>query len=341
MTLARDREDRTPDQGTLPAWRKDLADAITDPDQLISLLGLPDAWREPARQAAGLFPLKVPRGYLRLIEAGNPEDPLLRQVLPVGEEFDQRADYLPDPLGESAVQPLPGLLRKYANRVLLIASGACAIHCRYCFRRNFPYAEYGLHNSQWSKIIDYLRGSAELDEVILSGGDPLMLSDRKLGAMVSDLERIAHLKTLRIHSRLPVFLPNRISDALLDTLSGGRLRTVLVLHINHPNEIGAELALASRELGARRVTLLNQAVLLRRVNDSAQIQIHLSKALFAAGILPYYLHLPDRVRGTSHFAVDDLDPLRMMEELRASLPGYLVPRLVREIPGQPAKTVIG
>lgn len=321
-------------------WRTELAEAITDPDELIRRLKLPEKYRQPARRAAKLFPLKVPARYIDLMEPGNIADPLLRQVLPLGEEFHQRPDYLLDPLEESEAQPFPGLLHKYKNRVLLITTGACAIHCRYCFRRNFSYSDQQISSAQWPKLLDYLMNNTHIEEVILSGGDPLMLADHKLRKLLLQLEKVAHLQTIRIHSRLPVFIPSRLSKQFYDIFAQSRLSRVLVLHINHAREISEELVVAGIKTRENGFTLLNQAVLLRGVNDNAETQIKLSKNLFRAGILPYYLHLPDRVTGTSHFAVDHLDHKRLMNELRANLPGYLVPRLVREHPGEASKTLI-
>jgi EF-P beta-lysylation protein EpmB len=271
---------------------------------------------------------------------GDPHDPLLRQVLPVREELDDATDYVADPLGERAALRAPGLLQKYHGRALLIATSACAIHCRYCFRREFPYSEQTSEASRWSEAIAEIGRDASIEEVILSGGDPLSLSDARLTGLTNSLQQIPHVRRIRVHTRQPVVLPSRVDDGLLEWLRGIRMPVAFVLHTNHPNEIDSDVRMACNKLRDARVTLLNQSVLLRGVNDDASVLADLSRQLFDAGVLPYYLHVLDHVRGAAHFAVSDDRARLIAGELAATLPGYLVPRLVRELHGAPAKVVL-
>jgi EF-P beta-lysylation protein EpmB len=321
-------------------WQRLLAEAIDDPAELLRVLDLPDRLLPAARRAAALFPLRVPAPYLQRIRPGDAADPLLRQVLPLDLECETRPGYSADPLAESAAQPVPGLLKKYHGRALLIATGACAVHCRYCFRRHFPYADAHTGGSRLDPALAAIAADASIGEVILSGGDPLSLSDPRLAELTARIAVIPHVHTLRIHSRLPVVLPQRVNGDLLAALRRLTLRKVLVLHSNHPCELDADVDAALAALAQAGVTLLNQAVLLRGVNDDADTLAALSERLHHAGVLPYYLHLLDRVHGTAHFEVSQTTAEALMEALRARLPGYLVPRLVREIPGEPGKTVI-
>jgi EF-P beta-lysylation protein EpmB len=324
-----------------PAWRREQARAITDPAELLRILELDPAWLPAARAAAARFPLRVPRGFVARMARGDPDDPLLRQVLPLAAELESPPDFLADPVGERAAMAAPGVLHKYRGRALLLVTGACPMHCRYCFRREFPYAASRASADDWRPALAYLTADPSLREVILSGGDPLSLSDRRLGALLAALDRIPHLERLRVHSRQPIVLPERIDDRLLDRLVQTRLRRVLVVHANHPREIDDRVREALARLAAAGVTLLNQSVLLRGVNDSAATLVELSEVLFAARVLPYYLHLLDRVRGAAHFEVKETEASAIMKTVRQRLPGYLVPRLVREQPGQPAKTPVG
>lgn len=321
-------------------WQRLLAEAIVDPAELLRVLGLPDSLLPAARRAAALFPLRVPAPYLHRIRPGDVADPLLRQVLPLDLECETRPGFSSDPLGESAAQPVPGLLKKYHGRALLIATGACAVHCRYCFRRHFPYADAHAGGSRLEPALAAIAADASIGEVILSGGDPLTLNDARLAELAQRLATIPHIHTLRIHTRLPVVLPQRVHGDLLAWLRRLPLRKVLVLHSNHPSELDAEVDAALAALADAGVTLLNQAVLLRGVNDGADTLAVLSERLHRAGVLPYYLHLLDRVQGAAHFEVSQTTAEALIEILRARLPGYLVPRLVREIPGEPGKTVI-
>lgn len=320
----------------VPRWQSELATSVRDAATLLRRLGLSPEQVALAPGDAG-FPLRVPESYVRRMRRGDPADPLLRQVLPVPDETRSTAQELIDPVGDLDAMPVPGLLHKYHGRVLLLATGACGVHCRYCFRRHFPYAQAQGSGRHWGRALNYIRDDPEIREVILSGGDPLMLTDARLAELARALESVSHVQRLRIHSRLPVVLPSRVTTDLLEWLAGTRLRGVLVLHINHPRELAAPLQEACVRLVGSGVTLLNQSVLLRGVNDTARTLAELSEALFASRILPYYLHQLDRVRGAAHFAVADGRAREIVGELHASLPGYLVPRLVREVPGSPFK----
>ena len=325
---------------TAPDWQVALRDAIRDPGELFALLGLPESPLEEARGAAADFRLLVPRGYAARMRHGDPHDPLLLQVLPQGRERVAVPGYVSDPVGDLAAEAAPGVLHKYRGRVLLIATGACAVHCRYCFRRHFPYSDSNPARDAWRDALDYLGAHPEVDEVILSGGDPLVLGDDKLAALVGELERMPQLRRLRLHTRLPIVLPERVGDELLGWARRSRLQIVCVVHANHANELDATVEQSLRSLRNAGVHLLNQSVLLRGVNDSAPTLAHLSERLFACGVLPYYLHLLDPVAGAAHFNVEDCDALAIMDGLRARLPGYLVPRLVREESGAAAKTPV-
>ncbi len=326
------------------AWRRSLAQAVTDPAELLVLLELPsasaDGLLDGMRRAGRLFPLRVPRSFVARMRKGDLRDPLLAQVLPLAAELEARPGFTADPLGELAWAAVPGVLHKYQGRALLVAAGACAVHCRYCFRREFPYAEQGASAAGFEQALAYLAADPTIEEVILSGGDPLLLPDARLARLAESLAEIPHLTRLRVHTRTPVVLPERVDDDLLAWLTGTRLAPVVVLHANHAREIDAEVAAAMARFKAAGVPLLNQAVLLRGVNDSVEALADLSRALFATGVLPYYLHLLDRVTGTAHFEVEEKEAVRLMAALTVRLPGYLVPRLVREVAGAPAKTPV-
>ncbi|WP_440995255.1 EF-P beta-lysylation protein EpmB [Arhodomonas sp. SL1] len=329
----------TPVHPETPQWQRALAEAIRDPRELLAELDLPGSLLEGASAGAAQFPLRVPRAYLRRMRRGDPDDPLLRQVLPLAAETRQAPGYVDDPVGEHAALRAGGVIHKYRGRALIVTTGACGIHCRYCFRRAFPYTDHQAAPGGWRGALATLDGDPSIEEVILSGGDPLSLADRRLSALVEGLAGIPHLRRLRIHSRLPVVLPERITPALLDWLVGTRLQPVMVIHANHPAELeDDEVASAVAMLRRHGVTVLNQAVLLRGVNDDPITLAGLSEKLFAHGVLPYYLHLLDPVRGAGHFDVPEAVAAGLMREVSARLPGYLVPRLVREIPDRPAKT---
>jgi len=323
-----------------PAWQRELQRAITDPAELLAILGLGPEWLEPARAAAAQFPLRVPQGFVGRMRRGDPLDPLLRQVLPLGLELDDVPGYGRDPVGDLDSRTGPGVLHKYAGRALLVTTGACAINCRYCFRRHFPYEDENASRGGFGPALAALRDDTSIDEVILSGGDPLTLGDRRLGALLDDLQAISHLRRVRLHTRLPIVLPERIDAAFVGLWSAVRLQKVVVVHANHANEIDDGVRAALARLAATGSTLLNQSVLLRGINDDARVLTELSETLFAAGVLPYYLHLLDRVAGAAHFEVPEHEARTLWSEISARLPGYLVPRLVREIPGAPAKTML-
>lgn len=321
-------------------WLRDLATAFNDPTELLHYLNLPIAEFEQDIQARKLFALRVPRPFAEKMEKGNRFDPLFLQAMSQGEEFLQADGFSRDPLEEQQ-SPAPNILHKYHNRLLFMLKNSCAINCRYCFRRHFPYNEVKSGKASWQQSLAYIAEHTELEEVILSGGDPLMAKDSEIEWLLTELEQIAHIKTLRIHSRLPVVIPNRITDALCERLGRSRLNCVLVTHINHANEIDQTFADKMAKLKRADVVLLNQAVLLKGVNDNAQTLKALSEKLFDCGILPYYLHLLDKVEGASHFYLDDVAALAIYQELQRITSGYLVPKLVREIAKEPNKTLMG
>jgi L-lysine 2,3-aminomutase len=322
------------------AWQRALADAISDPHELLALLDLPADSIGPAQLAAQSFALRVPRGFVQRMRRGDPLDPLLLQVLPVGLELEGSPGFTFDPVQDLAHRAAPGLLHKYHGRALLIATGACAVHCRYCFRRHFPYGEESASGPQWQQALAQIEADTSIEEIILSGGDPLSLSDSRLQRLSDDLRRIPHVKRLRLHTRYPVVLPERVTERLAHWLQHLPWPVVLVIHTNHGNEIDGQVTRACGMLRDSGATLLNQAVLLARVNDSTDALVDLSEKLFAAGVLPYYLHLLDRVHGAAHFEVAESRARELMRGVRARLPGYLVPQLVREVAGEPSKTPV-
>ncbi|XTZ40613.1 EF-P beta-lysylation protein EpmB [Salmonella enterica] len=319
-------------------WLLQLADVITDPDELLRILNI-DLSEEllAGREAKRLFALRVPRAFVARMEKGNPNDPLLRQVLTSREEFISAPGFSTDPLEEQS-SAVPGLLHKYRNRALLLVKGGCAVNCRYCFRRHFPYADNQGNKRNWQGALDYIAAHPELDEIIFSGGDPLMAKDHELEWLIEQLETIKHVKRLRIHSRLPIVIPARITDSLVARFARSSLQILLVNHINHPQEIDDDFRAAMSRLRQAGVTLLNQSVLLRGVNDNALTLADLSNALFDAGVMPYYLHVLDKVEGAAHFIVSDEEARAIMRELLTQVSGYLVPKLAREIGGEPSKT---
>ena len=323
-----------------PPWQRALQEAISDPAELLAALDLDPRLLEPARAAARLFPLRVPRGFVARMRRGDPHDPLLAQVLPLGAECDAVPGYLTDPVGDLAARTGAGVLQKYHGRALLITTGACAVNCRYCFRRHFPYAEENASRGDFEPALELLRADASLREVILSGGDPLTLGDRRLGALLEGLQAIPHLRRVRLHTRLPIVLPERIDTGFVALWSSVRLQKVVVVHTNHANEIDAAVRDALERLRSIGTTRLNQAVLLRGVNDRPDDLVDLSETLFEAGVLPYYLHLLDPVAGAAHFDVPEDTARSLLGAVAARLPGYLVPRLVREIPGESSKTML-
>lgn len=322
-----------------PDWKAAQAAAITDPAQLLDVLGLDPALLPAARAAAAVFPLRVPHGYVTRMRKGDPDDPLLRQVLPLDAELRGVAGFGTDPVGESGAYIAPGLLQKYAGRVLLTTTGACGIHCRYCFRRHFPYSEQNPRRD-WAAVLERIAADTSIREVILSGGDPFTLETSRLREISSALAALPQLRRLRIHTRQPVVLPERVDARLLEWLAEIPLDVALVLHVNHANEIDAPVRDALAQLKEAGAALLNQSVLLRGVNDSAGVLAELSERLFAAGVLPYYLHLLDPVAGAAHFDVPETRAREIMRQLHGMLSGYLVPRLVREVPDTAGKSLI-
>ncbi len=322
-------------------WQRELSEAIRDAGDLCRTLGLDaDLAAEIERSSAG-FPLLVPRGFAARMRRGDPRDPLLLQVLPQAREGEHPPGFTADPLEESAALAAPGLVKKYAGRALVLLTGACAVNCRYCFRRAFPYAEHGATQAGVAAALAAVAADPTIEEVILSGGDPLLADDDRLARIVGRVESIPHVRRLRIHSRLPVVLPSRVTDGLVALLSGSRLTSVVVIHANHPAELDDAVAHAVRRLAAAPALLLNQAVLLAGVNDSVETLRALSGRLVEIGVVPYYLHLLDRVSGAAHFEVAEDRAVALHRGLWDSLPGYAVPRLVREVPGERGKVPIG
>jgi EF-P beta-lysylation protein EpmB len=318
-------------------WQTEMAQAITSPEALVEALGLEPALIDPARRAAEKFGLRVPLGYVARMRRGDPNDPLLRQVLPIAEEDELVPGYVADPLGEQAARRAPALLQKYRGRALLITTSACAIHCRYCFRREFPYSEQVGESTRFREALDEIAADPSLEEIILSGGDPLSLSDSRLTSLTDELAKIPHIRRLRLHTRQPVVLPSRVDAGFTAWLQRVPWPVVFVLHANHANEIDENVRTACARLREHGATLLNQTVLLKGVNDSADTLADLSRALFEAGVLPYYLHVLDKVTGAAHFDIPEWRAQELAGELAARMPGYLVPRLVREVEGAPAK----
>lgn len=321
-------------------WQQRLAKAFTCLEDLFEYLHLDHSALKSTRSAAMQYGLKVPREFAALMQKGDIHDPLLRQVLPSAQELCTTPGFKDDPVGDGAAMVAPGVIHKYWGRALLIVTGACGINCRYCFRRYFPYSKSSIGHNNFNPALDYLRENHEIQEIILSGGDPLSLTDDRLAGLFEALEQIPHLTRLRIHSRLPVILPHRLSQGLIEILTSSRFQTALVLHINHAVEVSNALKKSIVGLQSTGVTLLNQSVLLRGVNDSTHKLRSLSERLFSAGILPYYLHLLDQVRGAGEFFVPESEAIGLHRQLRDQLPGYLVPRLVKEVPGMAAKMTL-
>jgi L-lysine 2,3-aminomutase len=321
-------------------WQSVLAESVRSAAELCRLLGLDPALAVEAERASGRFPLLVPRPYLARIHPGDPTDPLLLQVLPRAAERATTPGYSTDPLGETDACRGPGLLRKYRGRILMVTGGACAVHCRFCFRRHFPYQNLISTPTAWADVLPIIAADRSISEVILSGGDPLVLPDAELAQLADDLAEIPHVGRLRIHSRLPVMIPQRVTDKLIQWLCGGRLSPIVVVHVNHPAEIDRAVAEALGRLVDAGIPVLNQSVLLRGVNDRADVLAELCRRLVDLRVMPYYLHQLDPVAGAAHFEVPVAAGLALMAELRARLPGYAVPRYVRETPGGTSKQVL-
>lgn len=324
----------------LDSWNQVLSGATRDVKTLLNQLDIPITDLNKRQQACLDFPLLVPQPFINKMEKGNASDPLLLQVLPQVSELESAEGYINDPLAEKHSNLQKGLIHKYHSRVLVLLSTGCAVNCRYCFRRHFPYQENRIGKNDWQEILSYVAKDSSIEELILSGGDPLMLNDQQLEKFIKQAEEIPHLQRLRIHTRLPVVIPQRITNKLVNVLHSSRFDCIMVLHINHSKEIDDQLFNALSKLRAAGITLLNQAVLLRDINDTVDDQIDLSKSLFKAGVLPYYLHLLDKVSGAQHFDIEQDDALILHAQLLRSLSGYLVPKLVREEPGKGSKTPI-
>ena len=325
----------------LPTWQRSLREVVGTVGELLAEVGLSPGAFPDGLLAGSDFPVRVPRELVRRVQPGDPDDPILLQVVPRAAEAETVDGFGGDPVGERDRQPAPGLVHKYRGRVLLIATGACAVNCRYCFRRHFPYAENPGGPEWWRGALDWMERDRSLREVILSGGDPLVLDDDKLGRLAAALGAIEHLVRLRIHTRLPVVIPSRIDDRLLSWLVDSRLQPVVVIHANHARELDDEVAAALGRLRAAGIAVLNQSVLLRSVNDSVDALVELSERLFEIGVVPYYLHQLDRVAGAAHFEVADDVARRLIKGVERRLSGYLVPRLVREVAGEGAKVRVG
>jgi EF-P beta-lysylation protein EpmB len=319
-------------------WQQLWRESITDARELLQAVGLADRADELLPDRDTGFAVRVPRGFVARMRYGDADDPLLRQVLAVREELLDAPGFIDDAVGDTHARVARGVLHKYEGRALLVATGSCAVNCRYCFRRHFDYADDAAAANRWQEAIEHIRADASIEEVILSGGDPLSLSTPKLAELTDALARVPHLRRLRIHTRLPIVLPERVDAELIRWLDRLPWPAAIVLHANHANEIDDSVVKHVKSLRESGAILLNQSVLLRGVNDSVDALAALSERLFAAGIVPYYLHQLDRVSGTAHFQVDDARAIDLIEGLRGRLSGYLVPRLVREIPGRESKT---
>ena len=323
----------------MPSWQKELANAVKNPLQLLKLLDISPESADLSEFARKNFPMLVPMPFIKKMKLGDIYDPLLQQVLPIGNEEKIADGYSLDPLGEHQ-NGIQGLLHKYKSRVLLILKTGCAVNCRYCFRRHFPYQDNNLNKQQFTEVLNYLKQHPEVNEVIMSGGDPLMSKDDFLQFIVSELDKLPQLKRLRFHTRLPVVIPQRITDELCQLLQNSRLKVIVVFHINHANEIDTAFKEACNKLHQTGIQMLNQSVLLKGVNDNSGALVALSEALSEVNILPYYLFLLDKVQGAQHFDVKTEQAQRLMQQITAELPGYLVPKLSREIAGEKSKTLI-
>ena len=324
----------------LRTWQEELRLAVRDPAQLLAAIDLPDSLLHSAHAASKSFPLFAPWSYIQRMMPGDPADPLLRQVLPLASELAPQPGFMPDPVGDERATLSPGLLQKYEGRTLLVTTGACAIHCRYCFRRHFPYAEGPRSPDSWQPAIDRIAADPTIDEVLLSGGDPLTLVDEHLAELARRLARVPHVRRLRIHTRLPVVIPQRVTSELLNWLRGTRLAPIIVVHANHANEIDGPTAAALGRLVDAGIPVLNQSVLLAGVNDSADALVDLSRKLVDLRVMPYYLHQLDRVQGAGHFEVHISRGLELIAAMRRLLPGYAVPRYVQEVAGETNKCVL-
>ncbi len=319
------------------SWKEDVANSITSIKELLELTGNSVHLEKVQNLNGNKFLLRAPRPYVSRIKIGDWHDPLLRQILPVPLEMTNQSGFSTDPLHEINNNPQHGVIQKYHGRLLLMLSSVCPINCRYCFRRHFPYQNNIINNNEWPKIINYIKQDSSISEVIFSGGEPLLQSDKQLAKLIFDLANIKHIKRLRIHTRLPVVIPQRITTDFISCLTETKLKPILVLHTNHANELDDSVKLALEPLYKANVTLLNQSVLLKGINDDVNVLKHLSERLFEVGVLPYYLHTLDPVQGAAHFYIKDAQIAKLFSQLLSVLPGYLVPRLVSEIAGNNSK----
>lgn len=320
------------------SWQKELSNPVASIEELLALTGNSGHLKEVKTTHPNGFPLKVPRPFVSRITPGNWHDPLLRQIIPDNIETAPQPGFSMDPLQERQSNPQPGIIQKYQGRILLMLSSICPINCRYCFRRHFPYKDNRISRNQWPQVLDYIKKDTSISEVIYSGGEPLLQSDQWLAQLIRDLACIKHIKRLRVHTRLPIVIPQRVTTDLVNWLTSTSLKPVLVLHTNHANELDDSVKRALAPLQKANITLLNQSVLLKGVNDSLEALKNLSERLFDVGVLPYYLHTLDRVQGAAHFSMSHAQIIHLFDQLRNELPGYLVPRLVKEIAGEGAKS---
>ncbi|WP_415837482.1 EF-P beta-lysylation protein EpmB [Parendozoicomonas haliclonae] len=321
-------------------WQSILSHAVTEPEELLNTLGLNPDLLPGAVTASQSFRIRVPHTYIARMEHGNPDDPLLKQVLPISDEMVEAPGFSHDPLGEQPKNSQRGIIHKYQGRLLLMPGSLCAVNCRFCFRRHFPYDDNKLNKEEWQSALEYIRQDASLKEVILSGGDPLVQNDRRLKWLIEELANIPHLQRLRIHTRLPVIIPQRVTDDLVNSLTSTRLKSVVVIHSNHPNEIDHTVSAALSRLYRAGVQLLNQSTLLKGINDNAETLAELSEVLFHNHVMPYYLHLLDKVQGAAHFEVSEEQARKLVGDMSQFCSGYLVPKLARETAGMPSKTII-
>ncbi len=325
---------------SLPSWQSILSQAVTDPKELLALLNLDPSLLPAAIAGAETFSMRVPHTYIARMQPGNEHDPLLLQILPTQAECEETEGFVHDPLGEGPKNPQPGIIHKYHGRLLLMPGQLCAVNCRFCFRRHFPYKDNRLNKDEWQAALTYIRDDTSIKEVIFSGGDPLAQNDKRLASLVNALADIPHVERVRIHTRMPVVIPQRVCDELLEWLTGTRLQTVMVIHCNHPNEIDGDVAQAMKTLHRHGIHLLNQSTILKGINDNVETLLELSEKLFACHVMPYYLHLFDKVQNAAHFAVDDDTVTKLVAQMSTRCSGYLVPKIVREVAGMSSKMTI-
>jgi EF-P beta-lysylation protein EpmB len=324
----------------MEAWREAMRTAVRDPERLCRMLQLPKEIEAAAQRASRQFPLFAPHGYIARMRKGDSNDPLLRQVLPLADELDDRSGFTQDPVGDMPSDRGNGILQKYHGRVLIITTGACAVHCRYCFRRHFPFSDSPPSIARWEAVIREIQHDSSIKEVILSGGDPLTLVDSLLSQLAGLIAHVPHVRRLRVHTRLPIVIPQRVTGALVDWLNGSRLQPIVVVHANHPQELDAEVQSALAVLADAGVILLNQTVLLHGINDDAETLVQLSERLLDCQVMPYYLHQLDRVAGAAHFETTVDRGVALIKQMRARLPGYAIPRYARELAGESSKHVL-